>query len=116
MEAVSRMGVDLAKRVIQLHCVDRQEHVILRRSIPTERFAEFMSRLQPCDVAMEACASAHHWARKLTAMGHSVRLIAPQFVPHTARVVRGARMMRRTLKRFVRLPHGPPCVSFRSKR
>ncbi|MEB2499834.1 IS110 family transposase [Burkholderia cenocepacia] len=80
MEAVSRMGVDLAKRVIQLHCVDRQEHVILRRSIPTERFAEFMSRLQPCDVAMEACASAHHWARKLTAMGDSVRLIAPQFV------------------------------------
>uniref|UniRef100_UPI002AB0498E IS110 family transposase n=1 Tax=Burkholderia pyrrocinia TaxID=60550 RepID=UPI002AB0498E len=80
MEAVSRMGVDLAKRVIQLHCVDRQERVILRRSISVDRFADFMTRLQPCDVAMEACASAHHWARKLTAMGHSVKLIAPQFV------------------------------------
>jgi transposase len=74
------MGIDLAKRVIQLHGVNRRDHVVLRRSISTERFVEFMTRVPPCDVAMEACASAHHWARKLRAMGHTVKLITPQFV------------------------------------
>jgi len=79
MEQVSRLGVDLAKRVIQLHGVDRLERPVLGRAISIDRFAEFMIRMPPCVVAMEACSTAHFWARKLSAMGHSVKLIAPQF-------------------------------------
>ncbi|RQS44913.1 transposase [Burkholderia sp. Bp8986] len=74
------MGVDLAKRVIQLHCVDRQERVILRRSIPVERFAEFMTRLQPCDVATEACAIRPSLGSQTYCNRPRMKLIAPQFV------------------------------------
>jgi Transposase and inactivated derivatives len=80
MEQIVRLGVDLAKRVVQLHGVDARERVVLRRSLPADKLAEFMVQLPACLVAMEACSTAHHWARKFTAFGHSVRLIAPQFV------------------------------------
>src|SRR5438874_686000 len=80
MEQIVRLGADLAKRVIQLHGVDAHERVVFRRSVSADSFAEFMVRIPPCVVAMEACSTAHHWARKLTTLGHSVRLIAPQFV------------------------------------
>lgn len=80
MEQVARLGVDLAKRVIQLHGVGQREQVVLRRAVSSERFAEFMVRMAPCVVAMEACSTAHSWARKLVSMGHTVKLIAPQFV------------------------------------
>jgi transposase len=80
MEQIVRLGIDLAKRVIQLHGVDARERVVLRRSVPADKLAELVVQLPPCLIAMEACSTAHHWARKLTALGHSVRLIAPQFV------------------------------------
>jgi transposase len=70
----------LAKRVIQLHGVNEREVAVLRRSISVERFAEFICGCPPCVVAMEACSTAHHWARKLSAIGRSVKLIAPHFV------------------------------------
>jgi transposase len=80
MDQIVRLGVDLAKRVIQVHGVAAHGRVVLRRSVSADRFAEFMVQLPPCLVAMEACSTAHHWARKLAALGHTVRLIAPQFV------------------------------------
>lgn len=80
MEQVSRLGVDLAKRVVQLHGVNLQDRTVLRRSVSVSRFAEFMVHMPPCVVAMEACSTAHYWARKLTSMGHTVKLIAPHFV------------------------------------
>jgi len=80
MEQIVRLGVDLAKRVIQVHGVAAHGRVVLRRSVSADRFAEFMVQLPHCLVAMEACSTAHHWARKLAAFGHAVRLIAPQFV------------------------------------
>lgn len=74
------IGVDLAKRVFAVHGVDVRGNPVLRKTLRREQMVPFFTRLQPCVVAMEACASAHFWARKLESLGHTVKLIAPQFV------------------------------------
>lgn len=77
---ISRVGLDLAKRVIQLHAVDRHERVVCRRALKRDEVLRFFSGLTPCVIGMEACAQAHDWARKLSALGHTVKLMAPQHV------------------------------------
>ena len=77
MEEVSIIGVDLAKNVFQLHGAGADGAVVFRKKLSRQQFARFMADHAACDVAMEACPSAHHWARELTAHGHRVRLIAP---------------------------------------
>lgn len=80
-EGVVRVGVDLAKRVIQVHAVDAAGRVAAARSLPRQRFADWCAGLpQGCVVAMEACSGAHHWARRLRGMGLEVKLIAGHFV------------------------------------
>src|ERR1700751_1560995 len=79
MDKITRIGVDLAKNVIQLHGVDSMGRVVIRKAISRQKFLEWFAKLAPCLVAMEACSAAHYWARKLSALGHEVRLIAPQF-------------------------------------
>ena len=80
MEEVSIIGVDLAKNVFQLHGAAADGVVVFRKKLSRLQFARFMTDHPACDVAMEACPSAHHWARDLSAYGHSVRLIAPHYV------------------------------------
>ena len=80
MDKIARVGVDLAKNVMQVHAVDCAEHVVVRKAITRERFVDWFANLEPCLVAMEACTAAHFWARKLRSLGHDVRLIPPQFV------------------------------------
>jgi len=79
---LSRVGVDLAKNVFQLHGVDRSETVVWRRRLRREDWIEVLrERAEPgCEIAMEACSGAHHWARLLQGLGYQVKLIAPQFV------------------------------------
>jgi transposase len=77
---ITRIGIDLAKQVFQLHGVDVNERVVLRRQLKRKEMVDFFKALSPCDIGMEACACAHHWARTLEVMGHRVKLIAPQFV------------------------------------
>lgn len=77
---INRIGLDLAKTVFQVHGVDECEEVVLRRQLKRTQMLEFFGKLSPCLVGMEACASAHYWARELIKRGHTVRLIAPQFV------------------------------------
>ena len=77
---VTVFGLDLAKRVFQLHWVDVKTGEICRRQLKRAQVAEFFINREPSVVAMEACGSAHYWGRKLVAMGHKVRLIAGQFV------------------------------------
>jgi transposase len=77
---ITRIGIDLAKNVFQIHGVDHCERVVLTRQLRRNQMIEFFQKLEPCLIGMEACASAHHWARTLAAMGHTVKLIAPQFV------------------------------------
>lgn len=77
---ITTVGIDLAKDVFQIHGVDAQGKVILRKQLRRTQVAEFFVNLPPCLVGMEACGSAHYWARKLQEQGHTVRLMAPQFV------------------------------------
>jgi transposase len=77
---ITRVGVDLAKLVCQVHGVDERGHAKLRKQLKRSKVAEFFAQLTPCLIGMEACGSAHFWARKLTEFGHTVKLIAPQFV------------------------------------
>jgi transposase len=77
---ITTSGIDVAKSVLQVHGVDERGNVVLRRQIRRSQLLLFFSRLEPCLIGMEACASSHYWARKLTALGHTVRLMAPQFV------------------------------------
>ena len=77
---LKRIGVDLAKQVFQIHGVDSHEQAVCRKQLKRLQMLDFFRRLEPCTVAMEACGSAHYWARELRTLGHEVRLIAPQFV------------------------------------
>ena len=77
---VTTIGFDLAKNVFQVHGVDERGHVVVRKQLRREQVASFFANLPACLIGMEACGSAHHWARKLQEFGHCVRLISPQFV------------------------------------
>ena len=79
---LSRIGVDLAKNVFHVHGVDRAEKPVWQRRLSREKWlGAVLERLEPgCEVGMEACAGAHHWARELQSRGYTVKLIAPQFV------------------------------------
>ena len=78
--AVTRVGLDLAKSVFQVHAADDRGDAVVARKIRRGAALEFFGRLNPCVVAMEACASAHHWGRLLIEQGHEVRLIPPAHV------------------------------------
>jgi transposase len=80
MTHITRIGVDVAKHAFQLHGVNEHGHTVLRRRLSRAQVQPFFAQLRPCLVGIEACGSAHYWARTLTALGHDVRLIAPQFV------------------------------------
>jgi transposase len=77
---ITTVGIDLAKNVFQVHGVDEHGKVVLKKQLKRAQFALFFSNLSPCLIGMEACGSAHHWARKLQELGHTVKLIAPQYV------------------------------------
>ncbi len=77
---IATIGLDLAKNVFQVHGVNERGNAVLRKQLRRDQVAPFFANLPACLVGIEACASAHHWARKLQALGHTVRLMAPQFV------------------------------------
>ena len=76
---IKTLGIDLAKNIFQLHGVDKLGKVVLRKRLSRAKLAEFMVNLPACLIGLEACGSAHYWARKFQAMGHTVKLMAPQF-------------------------------------
>ncbi|MFC3839019.1 IS110 family RNA-guided transposase [Paracoccus rhizosphaerae] len=80
MEEVSIIGLDLAKNVFQAHGAAADGTVIFRRKLSRAHLLNFMAAQAPCVVAMEACASAHHWGRAIVDLGHEVRLIPPAYV------------------------------------
>lgn len=77
---VSVLGIDLAKSVFQLHGVDRRGKAVLSKRLSRSQLPVVVANLPKCLVGMEACASAHYWARELQKLGHEVRLMSPQFV------------------------------------
>lgn len=80
MEKLTLLGIDLAKNFFQLHGVDNKGNTVLRKRLIRTKLVEFIVKLQPCTVVMEACSGANYWCRKFKAMGHEVKLISPQFV------------------------------------
>jgi len=82
MNKLSRVGIDLAKNVFQLHGVDRHEKTVWRRRLKRDNWLKvLLEKVEPdCVVGMEACTGAHHWARQLQVKGFAVKLIAPQFI------------------------------------
>jgi transposase len=70
------IGINLAKTVFQIYGVDDHGKTVLRKRLDRSKMLEFFVKLSPCLIGMEACGSAHYWARKLTAMGHTVKLIS----------------------------------------
>jgi transposase len=80
MQAITTIGLDIAKSVFQVHCIDAAGNVLLRRQLKRRYVLAFFQKLSPCLVGIEACASSHHWSRELTALGHRVRLMPPAYV------------------------------------
>ena len=80
METITTIGLDIAKSVFQVHGVDADGNVILRRQLKRRYVMAFFQKLPPCLVGIEACASSHYWSRELQACGHTVRLMPPAYV------------------------------------
>ena len=80
MQAITTIGLDIAKSVFQVHGVDAAGQVVVRRQLKRRYLLTFFQKLPPCLVGIEACASSHHWSRELQALGHTVRLMPPAYV------------------------------------
>ena len=80
MQAITTIGLDIAKSVFQVHGIDVEGKVIIRRQLKRRYVLAFFQKLAPCLVGIEACASSHHWSRELQALGHTVRLMPPAYV------------------------------------
>ena len=78
--SVALLSIDLAKNTFQLYGVDQSGHPVLSRRVSRNKLLEAVVCLPPCRIVMEACGGAHHWARRFSAMGHQVQIIAPRFV------------------------------------
>jgi transposase len=78
--SVTTVGLDLAKHLFQVHCVDALGRVVETRSIRRSNVLEFFNSIPSCLVGLEACGSAHHWARELIKLGHDARLMPPAYV------------------------------------
>ncbi|MGF6736078.1 transposase [Paraburkholderia youngii] len=77
---IATVGLDLAKSVLQVHAVDSQGQVIVRKQLRRTDVLRYFATLERCVTGMEACASSHYWGREFAKLGHTVRLVAPQFV------------------------------------
>jgi transposase len=77
---IKRIGLDLAKQVFQVHGVDGEDRVVLKRQLRRQQMLAFFGKIEPCLIGMEACGGAHYWGRELMKLGHTVRLMAPQHV------------------------------------
>jgi transposase len=80
MHTITTVGLDIAKSVFQVHGVDAEGNVLIRRQLKRRYVLAFFQKLPPCLVGIEACASSHYWSRELQALGHTVRLMPPAYV------------------------------------
>ena len=78
MTEVITIGIDIAKNVFQIHGIDAAGEVVIRRQLRRRQVLSFFRKQPRCLVGMEACATAHHWAREIAALGHAVKLMPPR--------------------------------------
>lgn len=105
MSEVTVLAIDLAKHLFQLHGVDANGRTCLQRRLTRAQLLPFIAQLPACTVAMEACAGAHYWARQFRALGHSVQLIAPQYVKAFNRGQKNDRNDAQAIACAARQPH-----------
>jgi transposase len=80
MAKITTVGIDLAKNVFSVHGIDEAGRVALRKTVRRDRLLELVSHLQPCIIGLKACGGSHEWARRFQTFGHTVRIMAAQFV------------------------------------
>ena len=80
MEKIATVGLDLAKSIFQIYAINDFGDILVRRALRRSQVLDFFRKLPPCRIGIEACASAHHWAREIAALGHDVRMIPPIYV------------------------------------
>ena len=93
---ITAIGLDLTKSVFQAHGVDEAGQTVLVKKLHREQMLPFLSKLTPCVIGVEACATAHHWAPTLIAMGHEVRILPPSYVTGYAK--RGSEAEKKTIQ------------------
>ena len=109
---VTRLGLDIAKRVFQVHGVNGNGKVRARKTLARAKVLEYFAQLPPCLIGMEACGGAHHWGREFTKLGHTVKLMAAQFViPYRKRGKNDANDAEAICEAVGR----PRCISWRSR-
>jgi transposase len=96
---ITTVGLDLAKHIFQVHAVDATGQVAVRKRLRRAEVLSFFAGLSPCLIGMEACATSYHWARELTKLGHTVKLMRPLT---SNRICAGRRMMPLMLRRSAR--------------
>jgi transposase len=126
MQAVTTIGLDIAKSVFQVHGIDAEGNVIVRRQLKRRHVLAFFQKLPLCLVGIEACASSHHWSREIKALGHTVRLMPPAYVkPYVKRQKNDAtdaeaicEAVRRPTMRFVetKTPEQQSCLTLHRTR
>src|SRR4029077_16603609 len=77
---IETLGVDIAKNVFQLHGVNRNGRVVMKRRVMRDQLLAVLAQIDPCTMVVEACTGAFYWARKFEALGHQVKIISPQYV------------------------------------
>ena len=80
MEQITVIGLDIAKSVFQVHGVDADGEVVVRRRLRRSQVLVLFAKIAPCRIGIEACATGHYWARELSALGHDVKLMPPAYV------------------------------------
>ena len=80
MEQMTVIGMDIAKSVFQVHGVDADGEVVVRRRLRRSQVLDFFAKIAPCRIGIEACATGHYWARELSALGHDIKLMPPAYV------------------------------------
>ena len=116
---ITTIGLDIAKNVFQVHGIDAKEKVVVRKQLRRDKVMGFFKALSPCLIGMEACATAHYWARELTKLGHEVRLMPPKDVKaylkrnknDAADAAAICEAVRRPTMRFVRVKSEEQCSS-----
>ena len=103
---ITTIGLDIAKNVFQVHGIDAAEKVVVRKQLRRGQVIAFFAALPPCLIGMEACATAHYWARELTKLGHEVRLMPAKEVKA---YVKRSRTMRPTRRQSARQFAGRRC-------
>ena len=88
---ITTVGLDIAKNLFQVHGVDAQGRVLLKRKLARGKVLGFFATLPACLVGLEACGAAHYWARELARLGHQVRLMPPQYVRPYVKTIRSRR-------------------------